>query len=337
MDNILLIDADSKIPNLALMKISTYYRDRGHNITLWRFGFSGYNRGRKGRKTITAAKYDKVFVSVIFRCNRDIIKVVSCDHVDIGGSGYDIKKKLPPEIDCCPPDYSIYPENRTSYGFITRGCIRNCGFCIVPEKEGRIYKETDLDSIIEHDRVEFLDNNILAYRDHKAILQRLIDKKIKCSFSQGLDIRLVDDENARLLSRIKHYIKPYTFAFDNISSAQVLNDKLDILLKYIKSIYIRFYIYCSAEMDLSTDVIPRIAWCKKNKCLPYLMRDDNCYQSTKKGFYADLAAWCNQPSFFKKMTFKEFLIKRGLRDDTLQKRLKILNDVWGYKKAGGVV
>jgi hypothetical protein len=63
-------------------------------------------------------------------------------------------------------------------------------------------------------------------------------------------------------------------------------------------------------MNLQTNVKARVKWCKENKVLPYVMRSDDCYTSENKSFYADIAAWCNQPALFKKLNFKEFMAKR---------------------------
>jgi hypothetical protein len=313
MKKILLIDVDSKIPNLALMKISGYYKAQGYDITLWRFGYTGYPTETKKRRIVNADKYDMVFVSCIFTCNSRIITVENCQEVYYGGTGYSIKKVLPHFISYSEPDYSIYPDNNISYGFITRGCIRQCKFCVVPRKEGRsVYKNRHIDEIVRHKKVRFLDNNILAYKKCNEVLQELIDKQIRCEFYQGLDIRLVDFDNAELLSLL-NYMGEYTFAFDDIKMMRFVIVKISILKRYIKRDWkIRLFIYCNAEMNIKSDVIPRVEWCKANKVLPYIMRDANCFNSVDKDFYMQLTAWCNQPGFFKGVTFQEFILKRTI-------------------------
>ena len=47
------------------------------------------------------------------------------------------------------------------------------------------------------------------------------------------------------------------------------------------------------------------------QCLPYIMRYQNkndtpWKRSEFKGMYVTLARWCNQPSIFKKMSFRQF-------------------------------
>lgn len=119
---VLLVDADSKIPNLALMKIAQYHKSQGDTV-----GFGVNNP-------------DKIYCSIVFKKNRhsaDGLRFLYPDaELDIGGSGYSLEKKLPDDIESLSPDYSIYPDCDSYYGFTTRGCIRRCHFCIVNKKEG---------------------------------------------------------------------------------------------------------------------------------------------------------------------------------------------------------
>jgi hypothetical protein len=319
---VLLLDVDSKIPNLALMKVSSFYKKLGSEVTLKRLNYSAYRK--RNQVIVDGSDFDKVFVSIIFGCNRDAIFVTGCEDQRFGGSGYNVEKKLPQAIEQCDPDYSIYPNCDTSIGFITRGCIRNCYFCIVPQKEGRLYFNQHPSEIIKHNKVRFLDNNILAYEDHKTTLQWLIDKKVKCSFNEGLDIRLINDENARLLAALNYYPSEYVFAFDGIILKPIVQKRLDILKKYItKDWKLKFFIYCEPRMDIQLDVLKRVQWCRYNKCLPYIMRSSECYESDNKDFYTDLASWCNQPPLFKKLSFVEFMNKRTKNIDRRNKSVEI--------------
>jgi len=317
---ILLVDVDSKIPNLALMKISTYHKQLGNNVVLKKIGLDGYPK--KKHIVVDAFGYDNVYASTLFVANQKCYEIKNCKNIEIGGTGYDIEKKLPIIIDDLDPDYSIYPENDTSVGFITRGCVRDCYFCVVRKKEGLIYKYRDINQIVKHKKVDFLDNNILAYNKHLEILQELIDKKIYCWFNSGLDIRLINDKNAELLSKLK-YLGEYTFAFDLIENEEIINKKLQILKKYIdKDWKLKFDLYVNPKDDIS-DILFRINWCRKNKVLPYVMRDKSCWESENNEFYVDLAAYCNQPNIFKKMSWEEFLNKRHTKQERIQSSLNL--------------
>jgi len=311
---VLLIDCDSTIPNLALMRIAWYYRMLGYIVELVRLGIPVY--GKPKDKEVDCSEYDLAFVSAIFDTTPQHVKIIAGNCiVDFGGTGYDIKKKLPAEVDACKPDYSIYPDSDASYGFIYRGCFRNCDFCIVPQKEGGMHQEVQsVKELIAHPRIKFLDNNFLGGINHKQFLKELIDLQIPCQFNQGLDIRLVDDEIAVMLSKL-HYIGEYIFAFDHIEDKRLIEEKLAIVKKYIpKPWKIKFFIYCHTKMDIEHDVYARILWCKENKVLPYFMRDLSCWQSENARTYNDFSAWCNQPGIFKHHTYEQFCAKRRPQD-----------------------
>jgi len=302
---ILLIDADSVLPNIALGKLSMYHKDKGDSVEFIRCKLPYYPYRKKKEYIFDTSKYDKTYCSIIFEGNIDYIKG---QNIIFGGTGYNLKTKLLPEIENYPIDYSLWPNNNISYGFISRGCIRNCYFCVVPQKEGYIHQVNTIDNIVKHNKVRFLDNNILALSNHKEIFDELIRKNIVCSFNEGLDIRLLDKENSRLLSKLSWYPDEYIFAFDNIKNKGVIKKKLK-LLKWTKPWQLKFYIYVHPKMKIS-DTIERIEFLKSKEILPYIMRDIDCWKSSKSSFYIDLAAWCNQPKIIKSMNFKSFLIKR---------------------------
>jgi hypothetical protein len=256
----LLIDADSTIPNLALMKLSKHYK----NI----------------------------------------------------GFGVDLVTNLEPEIEQLQPDYTIYPENDTSYGFITRGCIRNCYFCKVPKKEGSIRQVNDPKDIIQHKKVKFMDNNILALPNHREILEELIHLRVKCEFNQGLDLRLITEENSELLSEL-NYLGRYTFAFDDAKYISVIEKQMK-LLSWRKDWQVRFFCYVNPEMKIE-DTLFRLEWMKENKCLPYVMRDISCWNSPKHHFYVSLASWANQIHLWQSMPFCDFVNKRYSQTKHIQR------------------
>lgn len=307
---VLLVDVDSTIPNIALMRLSRYYKDHGYEIELRQLNIPLYKH-LKSPIIIDTVGYYRVFVSTIFKGTMEGISFSDSENVDIGGTGSDdLHKTLPEAVDKCEPDYSIYPDCDTSVGFLSRGCIRNCEFCVVQQKEGKLRQVANVDDIVRHKKVKFLDNNFLALPNHVELLKELIAKKIKCQFNQGLDIRLVTEENAKLLSEL-NYSGEYVFAFDHLSLKPIVEKNLVILKKYIPHDWrIKFFIYCHPDLDIPCDVYYRILWCKKNKVLPYLMRHESCWKSEEKTTYSDFSAWCNQPGIFKHHTYEEFCKKR---------------------------
>ena len=199
-----LIDVDGhNFPNLALMKISAWHKAKGDTVE-W---------------CLPLAYYDIVYQSKVFdeTYSRDIDWIPQADKVIKGGTGYGLDNTLPYEIEHMYPDYSIYPDltKDTAYGFLTRGCPRGCGFCIVAEKEGkRSYKVADLSEFWRGQKnISLLDPNILACREHPDLLQQLIESEACVDFNQGLDIRLTNERNIALINRIN--VKEIHFAWDN--------------------------------------------------------------------------------------------------------------------------
>lgn len=302
---ILLVNVDSRW-NMAIRKMYAYYI-KENDVDMLDLGFSGYPHKRT--KVIDAEGYDKVFVSNIFDINKDKVKVVNCPDVTFGGIGSNNPHlQLPCEIEATEPFY--FPDEDTSYAFITRGCIRNCWFCKVPKYEGKLKEYNRIEDVVKHKKVKFLDNNILAYPGHMEVFQWLLDHPdIRCEFNQGLDFRLVNDENLEALSKL-NYMGEYIFAFDEPKYQPLLDKKIQLMKKYItKPWKLKFCIYYHPSMDLK-QLFQRVEWCRKNECLPYVMRDVDCWDCDIKEFLIDYTAYCNQPAFFKKMCFEDFLIKR---------------------------
>jgi len=316
---VLLIDADSVIPNIPLMKISQWHKDKGDCVLLHKYNLPYYPNRNKVTYRVPEG-YDKVYCSIVFEGNREFIQG---DNIIFGGTGVDLTTTLPSEIECCDLDYLLYPDNDTSYGFITRGCVRKCSFCKVPMKEGHIHKVSDIDKIVKHKKVKFLDNNILAYSKHESILQELVDKKIKCQFNQGLDIRLLTPVNSQLLSEL-NYLQEYFFAFDSWKHKEIIENKMK-LLNWAKDWQLKFFVYVSPEMSIS-ETVKRIIYLKEHKCLPYVMRDIDCWDSVNNEFYIDVCAYTNQVHIFKKMEFGDFLIKRHAFKKRIDQSLRTWNE-----------
>lgn len=300
---VLLIDTDSKIPNLALMKLSTYYKNMDYDVELLKLNLPYYPNRKKEIKIIDTKEYEKVHCSIVFDVNKNFVQG---DNIDFGGSGYSLDKKLPEEIENLSPDYELYGEKETSYGFITRGCIRNCSFCIVPKKEGKIQKVAEISDIVKHKQTKFFDNNILAYDKHIEVLQELVDKKIRCCFNQGLDARLVNEDNAKLINKM-NYLDKKTFAFDDLFCEKDCLNTINLIQK--RDWQIRFFTYYHPKMGIE-NLLYRINFCKKNKVYPYMMRDIQCYNDKDNLLWTSLSQWVNQHHLFRYIDFDEFMMIR---------------------------
>ena len=155
------------------------------------------------------------------------------------------------------------------------------------------------------------------------VFQWLLERPhIKCEFNQGLDFRLVNDENLDALSRL-NYMGSYIFAFDEPKYQPLLEKKLALIKKYISKPWrLKFYIYYHPSMELS-QLFERVEWCRKNECLPYVMRDAACWDSELKHFLIDYAAYCNQAAMFKKMSFEQFMEIRTKNNTRKESSLNI--------------
>ena len=179
-------------PNIALCKIARWHKEQGDTVE-WAIPFF---------------HYDRIYMSKVFNFSPDDITCYDADYIIRGGTGYDIFSRLPDEIDRTQPDYSIYPNvpTDTAYGFLTRGCPNKCPWCVVPRKEGAIKPYMDIDEIAIEGRrkIVLMDNNILAAGDYAVEqLNKIIERGYRVDFNQALDARLVTDEYARLLAKVK--------------------------------------------------------------------------------------------------------------------------------------
>lgn len=277
---VLIIDIDSKIPNLALEKIKKYHQAQGDEV-IWNIPLA---------RNIA----DKIYVSCVFTKNKD--KCAEWEGVsDIGGSGYSLETKLPPEID--------YIKPRINYGFTTRGYIRNCAFCIVPKKEGKIKVEGDLLDLWDGKAklITVMDNNILALPEHFAMIcQQAKEHKIKIDFNQGLDHRLLTPEIVDILKSISH--TEYRFAFDN----PLMETSVRKAIKLLRDKEINranWYVLVGFDTTPQEDLF-RLNLLRDLGQRAYVQRYETHFSEP---FYIGLSRWVNQPHLFAGMTWQQFL------------------------------
>lgn len=320
-----LLDGGTKHPNLALMKISGYYKKFAKVTLLERYE--------------DIPKYDKVFISKVFDFT-ETPDLSIYDNVELGGTGFFgmEAKSLPDEIEHHFPDYHLYDNyvqrkiaegRRASYfgdylngsvGFLTRGCFRKCGFC-VNRKYDKAFKHSDVTEFLDQSRrIIFLhDDNFLAYSGWKEELDKLKATGKTIQFKQGLDIRLMTERKAKELSTLKVY-NDWIFAFDSIKDKELIESKLALWRKYCKR-KTKLYILVAYESQDEQDIVnafERIIVLMKYQCTPYIMRYTEYENSKIRGMYINLARWCNQPSMFKKKSFREFCMMGKENDSTMR-------------------
>jgi len=276
MSRIGLIDIDGhNFPNLALMKISAYHKAIGDAVE-W----------------VELGNHDRTYMSKVFSFSDDYQPTfANLGEVIKGGTGYDLKNKLSKEIEAQFPDYSIYPQYDYAVGFLTRGCPRACDFCIVSEKEGKTsHKVNNLKDFWNgQKKIRLLDPNILACKDKIELFQQLIASNVKIDFSQGLDIRLMTDEVAKLIMKLK--LEMIHFAWDNYEfktyeKLKEFRSQLNYNERKLR-VYVLVNFNTKFEQDLE-----RVYKLKELKYHPYVMIY-NKSKAPKK--IKQLARWCNNP------------------------------------------
>ena len=246
---------------------------------------------------------------------------MNAEEVIKGGSGYCIETKagretfaiekdkhLPLEIEHIYPDYSLYQEftNDTAFGFLTRGCPRNCGFCHTTQKDGcRSVKAADLEEFWNGQKnIVLLDQNILACPDHPELLEQLIGSGARVEFNGGLDVRLINERNIEQIKRMK--LKQIHFAFDRYQDRDTVMQKLQMFKDatgYDKDRgRIMVYVLCNYDTTLAQD-IERIQFCRSLHFSPFPMVYDKQHADP---VYKHLQRWCNNWIFWKVPTFEEY-------------------------------
>jgi len=287
---IALHDSDNtSFPNLALMKISAYHKAKGDSVTWY--------------MDLTASKQDKIYSSKVFTFTQSQKLFGS---VEYGGTGNNIKTKLPDEIEHICPDYSLYNLGY-SLGFLTRGCPNKCPWCIVPEKEGNIKPNADIDEFLRHNKVVLMDNNVLASDHGISQIEKLIKLKVKVDFNQGLDARLIDDSIAKLLSKVK-WLHPIRLACD--TSAQMKHvEKAVRLLRWHNASPKKYFIYCIIK-DID-EALERIKFLKglylDPFAQPYIDFRNNTVPTKEQ---KDLARWVNHKAVFNSVEWKDYISHR---------------------------
>jgi len=296
-----LIDLDrTGFPNLALMKLSAWHKAKGDEIVF----------------NIPLLKSDITYVACVLTKNSH--KLPAVDGAILGGTGFDVEDWLPREIEDVMPDYSLY-NSKASYGFTSRGCIRHCEYCVVPHKEGKIKPWHSIYQFWDrkHKNIVLLDNNLLASLNWKETLTDLEKEKLRVDFNQGLDIRLVDEEKAYYLSRLK-YSMQLRFALDDIRDERDFRRGMEILSKAgfsLSSIMVYFLIGFNSSLE---EDLERLEIIKSYKATPFAMN----YQEVNgvkprvvrdKRELMEFARWIDLPhGFYKYITFDRWLEIRGV-------------------------
>lgn len=348
-----LLDNGTRHPNLALLKISGYCKSFGHNVRL----IQSYDEVAKDGQ-INYLDFDLLVMSRVFKFTQvpDMIYLmIKQGFIAYGGTGFfEINGPvLPKAVEHFKPDYTLYNDyiewktggdekkkkrdwdDYISYsiGFTTRGCIRHCDFCVNRLSNGVTYWSPVKEFLDENrPKIYLWDDNIMAAppRVFKLVMDDLQATGKPFQFRQGMDIRLMTEEKAQLLCSVKYY-GDYIFAFDHYrlddpkekrQVEQTLRG-LNVWTKYCTK-ETKLYVLVAFDSQDEKDIegaFYRIKTLMEYGCLPYIMRFEKYKDSRFKSLYTQLARWCNQPNFFKKMSFRQYCVRneeyhQGIQYDT---------------------
>lgn len=315
-----------RFPNLACMKISGYHKNKGDDVTLIIHP-----------EPQACTPFDHIYLSKVFTDTKVPGTLFLLDNLDYGGTGffYDKAAPLPYEVEHSFPDYHLYDEwlaaqpkgswqesyADCSIGYLTRGCFRKCGFC-VNQNYDRVLVHSPLEEFLDPSRskIFLLDDNFFGCPDWKRLLLELQASGKRFQFKQGLDIRLLNEEKAELLFGSKYY-GDFVFAFDNMSDSAAIEEKLQLARRYTAK-NLKLYVFCGFdragrwddafwERDIE-ELFQRIEVLMRYQALPYVTRFNRYMESPHRGMYITVARWCNQPSQFRKKSFRQFVMDEGL-------------------------
>ena len=157
------------------------------------------------------------------------------------------KDTLGTPIEELVPDYSIlehvnyrYPVNDAYFGYASRGCVRKCSFCGVPQLEGPQRDMPPLANWVNEVKERYgekkdlvlMDNNITAAPKYQEVIAEIADLgfeagatmtrdggrrvKRRVDFNQGVDARILSKSPMYLREMSKICISPLRIAFDHI-------------------------------------------------------------------------------------------------------------------------
>lgn len=308
-----LIDVDGhNFPNVALMKLSSWHKQQG-DIVEWAvrkktivqgdlFGTNEYE--------CISVHYDRIYASKVFTFspNFDKSKYSASEYV-LGGTGYDIGKKLPPEIDTHTGlDYSLYPQYNFSVQFFSRGCIRRCPFCLVHDKEGGIQPVQPMQLNPRGEWIEVLDNNFFANPEWRSAVEYLKKQKMPIKL-HGVDVRIMTEEMAAALNSLRLKTGKIHIAWD---LPQIdLTEQLRTMVRFVKPYKITCYVLVGFNSTIEQDLF-RLRTLKALGISPFVQpyRD---YENNRvpTQYEKDISRWANRPWLFKSSDFLDYEPRKG--------------------------
>jgi len=226
---IALHNLEPEVINTAMMQISQFHKQKGDSVEWY--------------SALFHHSYNKIYCSSIFDfSNKDS---VTSDMV-CGGTGFigfeedfNVLTRLPPEIEKCDLDYSLYSNCHVSFLWFSRGCINNCPFCIVPKLEGKIHSVIPKKLNSNGKVIYVMDPNFFANPKYPETIRLLIELGQPVDFQQGIDARIFTPEHGKALDLLQIH-KQVRTAWDNPKDD--LTKQFKLMMQFIPKSKIMVYV-----------------------------------------------------------------------------------------------
>ena len=293
-----LLDVDGhNFPNLALMKISAYHKSQGDSVEFAHDPM--FN------------EYDIIYKSKVFTFSPDNQDAYNVGKIIKAGTGYrDYTTVLSDGMEHICPDYGLYGIKDAAYGFLTRGCVRSCPWCVVPKKEGKIRPHADIEEFLAGRKLAvLLDNNVLAHEWGLQQIEKMAKLKLKVDFNQGLDARFITPDVADMLARLR-WIKRIRLACDRSEDIPVI----ERVQQRLKASGYNGEIACYTLIQDFREAHERLTYLKRYKWFiphaqPY--RDENGSPPSRE--QKDLARWANRRELYRSCAFVDYEPRKGFK------------------------
>ena len=278
--NIGLYNLEPQINNSAMMQVSQYHKQKGDNVWIY--------------SPLFHSCYDKVYAFSLFDFTDK--GYVTPDMIT-GGTGFDVSSRLPSEIEDCDLDYSIFPNCDYSIIWFSRGCFRNCPFCVVREKEGYIRSVEPKNLNPNGKFIKVMDNNFFGNPNWRNAVEQLIEWQQPVDI-QGFDIRIFNEEQGSALNSLSHHHR-VKFAWDN--PRDNLDDKIELLLDTVSHNKLMCYVLIGYWSTEEEDLM-RVHHLWDEFKIDAFVMPYNKFDNYQLNF----ARWANNKSLFRTRSWEEY-------------------------------
>ncbi len=174
----------------------------------------------------------------------------------------------------------------------SRGCIRSCPWCLVPEREGQIREY-----LVKRGHI-IQDNNLLACSpDHIRTVFAMLEVESKAAiFSGGLDARLLSKWHVELFKKIR--IKEMWFACDSVRQMDSLL-RASKLLKDFPAYKKRCYVLMGYGNETLSDADDRARSVYELGFMPFAQLYKGPSQKKYEDLWKNLARYWARPAIYK--------------------------------------